>query len=211
MSTTVSGISVLFPDNWITNASFADNAAIATSRLEQRTFQEFPVPFTSMRVWDAMASLPVTSGANDDLALITGTPGTNALRIITGDVKTLGPTTRKIGFEIPVPHNYDDGETFEVRIRCAMETTVADTAANVDLQAWISNGSGGVGTDLVSSTASNCNSLTPADKDFVLTAGSIDPGDRIQCVISFFVQDGASNTAVTGAIYEVSVRCDTRG
>jgi len=211
MSTSVTGVSLVLPDGFITDAAFNSNAEIAISRLAQQTFQKFPVPFTSMRVWDAMASLPVTSGANDDLALITGTPGTNALRITTGDMKTLGGTTRKIGFEVSVPPNYEDGQTIEVRIRCGMETTVADTAANVDLQAYVGNGTGGVGSDLVTSTASNCNSLTAADKDFVLSASSVDPGDRIQGVISFFVNDAASNTAVTGAIYEVALRCDTRG
>lgn len=211
MSTTVSGISVLFPDGWITNSSFGDNAAIAVSKLAQRSFAEYVVPFTSVRVWDAMATMPVTTAANDDLALLTGTPGTNSLKLSTGDLKGAGPTTRKIGFEIAVPPNYDDGETFQVRVRCAMETTIADTAANVDLQAWIGNGSGGVGSDLVTSTASNCNSLTPSDKDFTIDATALDAGDRLQCVLSFFVEDGATNTAVTGAVYEISVRADTRG
>jgi len=211
MSTSVTGVSLVLPDGFITDSAFNNNAEIAISRLAQQTFQKFAVPFTSMRVWDAMASLPVTTAANDDLAFLTGTPGTSNLKLSTGDVKTLGPTTRKIGFEIAVPPNYEDGQTIEVRIRCGMETTIADTAANVDLQAWIGNGGGGVGSDLVTSTASNCNSLTAADKDFTLDAANIDPGDKIQAVISFFVQDGASNTAVTGAIYEVALRCDTRG
>lgn len=211
MSTTVTSVSIVLPDGFITDAAFATGSDISTSRIAQRPFAKYAVPFTSMRVWDAMATVPVTTAANDDLALLTGTPGTSNLKLSTGDLKTAGPTTRKIGFELAVPPNYEDGQTIEVRVRAGMETTVADTAANVDLQAWISNGGGGVGSDLVTSTASNCNSLAAADKDFVLDAANIDPGDRIMCVLSFFVQDAATNTAVTGAVYEIALRCDTRG
>jgi len=211
MTTTITNTTLVVPDGFITNDSISSTAAIDVAKLAQQTVQEFPVGFSTFRVWDAITSLPPASSSSDDLGIVTGTPGTDGPTITTGDVKAAGVTTRKIGFEIPVPHNYDDGQTIEVRVRAAMETTVADVAAYVDLSAYIVNGSGLVGSDLVTTSQIAMNSLTPADCDFVLSAGSIDPGDHIMCVLSLSVEDSATATDVIAAVYSVVLRCDTRG
>ena len=88
---------------------------------------------------------------------------------------------------------------------------MADVAAYVDLQAYIVNGSGLVGSDLVTTTQIAMNNLTAADCDFVLSAGSIDPGDHIMCVLSLAVEDSATATAVIANAYSIVLRCDTRG
>ena len=211
MTTTITNVNLVVPDGYVTDGSISATAQIAVSKLAQQTVQEFPVPFNSLRVWDAITSLPPASASADDLGLVIGTPGTDAPTISTGDVKAAGVTTRKIGFELAVPHNYDDGQTIEVRVRAGMETTVADVTAYVDLQAYIVNGSGLVGSDLVTTSLIAMNNLTAADCDFVLSAGSVDPGDHIMCVLTLSVEDSATATAVIANAYSVVLRCDTRG
>lgn len=208
--TRLSGIQLTIPAGSISSDALSSNLSLAASQLAQRPLMETPVKFTDMRVWDAMASLPVTTAASDDLALITGTPGTNAPKISAGDVKN-ATTSRKIAFELEVPPNYDDGQTFIVRIRGGMETTVASSSCTVDLQAWKGNGSGSVGSDLVLNAAQSINSLTAADKDFEIDPTGIDPGDKLTCVITIACTDVATGTAVTPTIYEVSSLVDTRG
>ena len=211
MANRINGVQVVLPAGALKNEDLAANASIEVAKLEQRVLSEFPVAFTDMRVWDAVTSLPVSAAANDDLGLINGTFGTHSLVLRTGDLKAAGSTSRKIRFEIPVPHNYDDGQTIQVRIRCGMETTIADNAATVDLQVYKPDGDGAVGSDLCTTAATTANSLTIGDKDFTLDASGVDPSDRLQCVATFLVNDAATATAVQGVITHVALLCDTRG
>jgi hypothetical protein len=199
------------PDGQAPGSFLAANADVQPAQLAQRVLQGFPVALTSARQWDAMATnLPATA-ATDDLGLVTGTPGTNAPKITTGDVKALGPTSRKLAFELPVPANYEDGQTIQLVVRTGMETTVADVSATVDVEAWKPNGSGGVGSDLITTSALTTNSLTPSDKTFVIDGSALLKGEKLICVVTFAVNDAATATAVIGAIYSIDFKCDTRG
>jgi hypothetical protein len=55
------------------------------------------------------------------------------------------------------------------------------------------------------------NSLTAANYDFTINATGVDPGDLLEVRISIAASDTATATAVTPAIYSVSLLCDTRG
>ena len=208
--TSIPGSVFTIPDGSLPGRALANNLELAPTQLAQRTFMATAIPFTSCRVWDAMHTMVVGTAAADDIALITGTPGTNAIKLSGGDLKAT-TTTRKVAFELEVPANYDDGATFQVRIRAGMETTVSDTTATVDLQAWKPDGAGAVGSDLCTTAAQSINSLTAADKDLTIDASGIDPGDKLLCVLSLAVVDGATATAVTPAVYAITRRCDTRG
>ena len=197
-------------DNSIPGKALASNLELAPTQLAQRTFMEYPVPFTSCRVWDAMATMVVGTAATDDLALITGTPGTHSPKLSAGDCKAAS-VTRKVAFELDVPANYDDGETFQIRILAGMETTVSDGTATVDLSVYLPSGTGTVGSDLCSTAAQSINSLTAANKDFTIDASALNPGDKLICIVTVAVVDAATATAVTPAIYSISRRCDTRG
>lgn len=210
MTTTLTGTNVEISDGSIPGRALATNLELEYTQLAQRTFMAEPVPFTACRVWDAMATMVVGTAAADDIALITGTPGTHSPKLSGGDCKA-SSTTRKVAFELAVPANYDDGQTFQVRIRAGMETTVSDTTATVDLQAYKPSGTGTVGSDLVTTAAQSINSLTAADKDFTIDSSGIDPGDKLICVVTLAVVDGATATAVTPVIYAITRRCDTRG
>jgi len=211
MTTTITNVEMVLPDGAITNATVNTNAGIETSKLESRTSQIFPVAFNNFFVWDAaQTNLPGTA-ANDDLAIITGTLGTDSPTLQTGDLKAAGSTTRYAGFTVSVPQNYQDGQTFIVRLRGGMITTVADTAATIDLQLYAVDRDGGVSADLCQTSSASINSLTKASVDFTIDATGLDPGDLLMGRIAILVNDGATGTAVIGECSHAEIRCTTRG
>lgn len=207
---TYTNVFLTIPDGQVTNLDIAANAAIDLSKLAQRVLAESVVPVHSFRVWDAVTSNPVSAAANDDLGLVTGTWGTNPVRITAGDLKAQGSTTRRIYFSIPIPANYEDGETIQLRVNAKMESKVADVSCTVDLEAYVGS-SGSLGSDLVVTSAQSMNSLTAANYDFTINASSVDPGQLLECRLSIACNDAASAIAVTPAVYKVSLLCDTRG
>jgi hypothetical protein len=207
----VSAGSMTVPAGAVTNSGVHADAAIARSKLEQNTLAIFPVDLNTLRVWDAYNTvLASTPGSADDLALVGGTFGTAHQLVQTGDVKAT-TTTRYARFQVPLPAEYDDGETVQIRLYAGMETTVADTSALVDVVAYEIDGTGGISADLVTTAATTANSLTYANVDFTLTATSLVAGDILDVRIAFAVTDGATATAVIGSIGKIALLCDIRG
>jgi len=208
--TTIPDITMVLPPEVITNYTIAGNADIAFTKIAQRVLAESVISLTQARVWDAVqTNLPATP-ASDDLGIITGTWGTNPVRITAGDVKALGSTTRRLHLAIPIPSNYEDGQTIQLRIRAKMETTVADNSCTIDAEAYVGS-DGALGSDLVTTSATSMNSLSAANYDFTINATGVDPGDLLEVRLSIASNDAATATAVTPAIYSVSLLCDTRG
>jgi hypothetical protein len=208
--TTIPNTTIILPPEVITNYTIAGNADIAYTKIAQRVLAESVIPLTQAKVWDAVqTNLPATP-ASDDLGIITGTWGTNPVRITAGDVKALGSTTRRLYLAIPIPSNYEDGQTIQLRIRAKMETTVADNSCTIDAEAYVGS-DGALGSELVTTPAASMNSLSAANYDFAINATGVDPGDLLEVRISIASNDAATATAVTPAIYSVSLLCDTRG
>lgn len=210
MTTKITEATIIIPDGLFTDATISPTANIATAKLEQRTVQAFALPLSSAYTWDAIQTRLPGTPASDDLGFVNGTWGTDAPTIQTGDVKASN-TTRRAGFEVQVPHNYDDGQTIELRVRAGMKTTISDTTATVDVEVYKSDGDGLVGSDLCTTAAQTINSLTIADKDFVISASGVDPGDKLFVRVSVAINDAATGTAVIGVITNVDLLCDTRG
>lgn len=206
---TLTGVSIILPDGQISNPDISANANIETSKMEQRVLAEYRVPINAFRVWDAISTNPVTAAANDDLGLVQGTWGSAVNKITAGDCKAAS-VTRRIYFSVPVPPNYDDGQTIQLRFRAKMETTLSDGTCTIDAEAYIAN-DGTLTSDLVTTAAQSMNSLTVANYNFTLASGSIDPGDLIEVRLTIACVDTATATAVTPAVYEVALLCDTRG
>lgn len=211
MTTKLSNVTLQLPLGVLTSRDLSASADIAPSQLAQRVLQSHPVPFTSLRVWDALASLPVTAAADDDLALITGTPGADTPKLSSGDLKAAAATSRKIAFELEVPADYDDGETFQIRIRAGMVAKVADVSAMVDLQVYRADGDGTTVGDICATAATSINSLALADVDFTINTATVDPGDRLLCVVTVAINDAASVDPVEAVITNIVRLCDTRG
>jgi hypothetical protein len=208
--TTIPDVTMILPPEVITNYTIAGNADIATTKLAQRVLAESIIPLTQARTWDSVATNLPASAASDDLGLVSGTWGTNPARITAGDVKALGPTTRRLYLAIPIPANYEDGQTIQLQIRAKMETTVADVSCAIDAEAYV-GADGAVGSDLVTTAAQSMNSLTAAAYTFTINATGVDPGDLLEVRLSIASNDAATATAVTPAIYSIALLCDTRG
>ena len=208
--TTVPNVTMILPPEVITNYTIAGNADIATTKLAQRVLAESIVPLTNARTWDSVATNLPAAAASDDLGLVSGTWGTNPARITAGNVRTLGATTRRLYVAIPIPANYEDGQTIQLQIRAKMETTVADVSCTIDAEAYV-GADGALGSDLVTTAAQSMNSLSAASYDFTVNATGVDPGDLLEVRLSISSNDAATATAVTPAIYSIALLCDTRG
>ena len=201
----------LITSGTIDGSKLKSNANILNAALRQQTFQRIHIPFTSWRVWNAMeTNLPGTSAA-DDLGLYGGTFGTASPTLQTYDVKTVGATNLYARAAIALPHNYDDGETVQLRFHAGMKTTVADTSCTLDVECYESDLEEGIGSDLCSTAATTINSLTLADIDFTITATALVAGDVLDVRINAAPNDGAGGTAVIGMIGNAELLCDTRG
>lgn len=199
------------PSSAIANDQVHANADIARDKLAQTVLAPFPIPLIDFRVWDALqTNLPGTSAA-DDLALIGGAFSTNTPMLKTYDVKAAGAVTLRARALVRLPAEYDDAETVTIRLRCEMQTTVADVSATVDVEAYESDKNGGVSADLCTTAAQSINSLVDADKDFVITATGLVAGDWLDVRVSIAVNDAATATAVLAAIGHAALLCDIRG
>ena len=65
----------------------------------------------------------------------------------------------------------------------------------VDMSAYLSDDEGAVsGSDLVTTAATDCNSLTMATKSFVITGTTLTPGATLDCRMVAAVTDSATAT-----------------
>lgn len=186
---------------------------VPRSNLELETLAEFPVPFEAWRVWDALATNLPGTPATDDLGLVTGsTFGTDTPSLQTQDAKAGGATNHRARTVLRLPPEYDAGRSVRLRLHAGMLTTIADTTATIDVEVYKLNEEAGVdGADLVSTAALSINSLTLADKDFTITASSLNPGDQLDVRITIAINDAATATAVKGIIGSAKLLCDIRG
>lgn len=185
---------------------------VARSGLTQDTSQSYWLPWDGFRVWDAVATnLPATPGS-DDLGLIGGTWGTGVPSIQTGDLKAAGSTTRYARCQFQLPPEYVTGTGLVLRLHAGMITTIAGTAATVDVEVYKSGKEFLVsGSDLCATAATSINSTTLADKDFAITGTGLVAGDQLDIRIAILVNDAASGTNVIGCIGSAEILLSIRG
>lgn len=184
--------------------------SVARSSLGQDDLKPYPIDFTAMRVHDARHTVLPNTAANDDMALITGTPGTDAPTLQGVDFGGTS-TDEKAAFTFALPAEYVDGETITVRVKAAMLTTVSDGTATVDVECWKRDGSGAVGSDICATAAQSINSLTPANKDFTITPTGLVAGDVLEIRLSFGGSDTGNLGVMIPEISDVRVLCDVKG
>lgn len=179
--------------------------------LTQDANARFPVPWDSLRVWDAYGTnLPATAAA-DDLALVGGTFGAAPPMIQAGDCKAAGAVTRYARFQAIVPECYEAGETLSLILSAGMKTTVADTSCTVDAEVYHCDKAGAIGSDICATAAQSINSLVFSDKTFVITSVGIVAGDILDVRIKIACTDAATATAVTPTIAGLDLAADIKG
>jgi len=194
--------------------SINESGISAQSRLtilKQDANAIFPIPMTSLRVWDAFATnLPATA-ATDDLSLVGGTFGTAPPTISAGDCKALGATTRYARLLTQLPECYESGQTVTIAISAGMKTTVASASCTVDVECYKIDKITGIGVDLCATAAITINSLVFGSKEFIITPSSLAAGDVFDIRIAIACNDAATGTAVTPTIASIDLLADIKG
>jgi len=183
---------------------------VARSNLVQDDLKPYSIDLTRLRVHDALQTNLPAMAANDDMAIITGTPGTDAPTLQGVDFGGTS-TDEKAAFIFPLPAEYVSGETITVRVRAAMLTTVSDGTALVDVECWKQDGDGAVGSDICATAAQSINSLTPANKDFTITPTGLVAGDLLVIRLAFSGSDTGNLGVMIPEISKVSVLLDVKG
>lgn len=154
--------------------------------------------------------------ATEDLAVVRGTFGTNAISLQTEDLHDKGSAqTRYARYSVILPPNYVAGQTVKIRVSAGMITTVADTTATVDVNCYSSDEDDTVSADLCTTTAASINTLLSASittTDFVITSTSLSPGDQLDVRIAVAINDDNNGAnVVIGAVTKLALLCDTQG
>ena len=180
------------------------------SELSPDSLVSYAIPLSVMRVHDNFALLLPSTAANDDMAIITGTPGTDAPTLQGVDFGGTS-TDEKAGFQFVLPPEYENGGQIQVVVRAAMLTTVSDGTATVDVQCWPQDDNGAVSADICSTAAQSINSTTPADKTFTITPTNRVSGDVLNIRLAFAGSDTGNVGVMIPEISKVTVKCDIRG
>lgn len=204
----------IFPHGIICQGPLTVTGDILPLRPRSEFLQEdlavYPIPWTAWRVWDALqTNLPGTAAA-DDLALIGGTFGSASPVIRSSDGKAT-TITQYARCQVALPPEYVAGQTVNLRLHCGMITTISDGTATVDVSAYASDSEAGVGADLVTTAAQSINSLTDADKTFVIDATGLVVGSLLDIRIAISITDAATGTAVVGQVGSVQLLLDIKG
>lgn len=185
------------------------NDQISRTKISREDLAVCVVLLDTLKTWDDLsADLPGTAAA-DDLGIIEGTWGTDVPTVQSSDADST-TVTQYARFMIPIDNSYIEGETIEIRIRGGMITNVADTSATVDLEVYVPDGDGAVGSDLCATAAQSINSLSKANKDFTITSASIVQGDVLDCRVTVAITDAATGAAVIGEISSIKMLRDIR-
>lgn len=181
------------------------------AKLLEDALQKFVIPFTDFRVHDALQTVLPGTSASDDLGLYGGTFGTTGPLIRTYDVKAAGAVTLYARALVRLPAEYVAGGDITLRLAAGMVTTVSDGTATIDVQAYSSDKDGTISADICATAAQSINSLTFANKDFVITPTSLVAGDWLDVRVAIAVNDTATATAVIAAIGSTEILVDIKG
>ena len=175
--------------------------------IKTSTAQEQNIQLTEMKVHDAMSTVLPAAAANDDMGLITGTPGTDGPTLQGVD---FGGTSsdEKTSFEYVLPLGYKAGGTITLRLRGAVLTTLSDDTCTIDAEVWLADEDGAVGSDICATAAQSINSLTIADKDFTITPTGLVPGDKLIIRLAFICTDAGDLGVMIPELSKVSILAD---
>ena len=163
-------------------------------------------------MWNDFNLLLPSAGLTDDLGIIEGTFTSATPSLQTEDLKTAGATNNYARVLVHLPWEYIAGQSITLRFKAGMITTVADTTATLDVEAYKlqDDPDDAIGSDLVSTVATTINSTTFADIDFVVSPSGLSPGDILDVRITTAVNDGGGGTAVIAGITSAKLLCDVR-
>lgn len=172
--------------------------------------KEYPIPFTSCKVWNTPTTNLPAVAADDDAALVVGTPGTHALTI-----QGLDPggatTASKFTFEFTVPPEYVAAGTAAIRVKGKTTTSAADNACTIDFNVYRDAGDGTVGADIMASGPFSINNTTAVQSDMSITSSTLLPGDKIIVVGTIDGVDAGNAAAIVPTLVKLSMILAVKG
>jgi len=172
----------------------------------------YHIPLESLRVWNAYATALPGTPAADDLGLVGGTWATGVPSVESTNQASAGSATLYARFQLLLPPEYESGQSVSIRATAGMVGAIADAAATIDFEAYLSNGDGLIsGSDLVSTAATSINSVSFAEKTFALDSAGLVAGDRIDVRVAVLVNDVGTGGTVKARIAELAMLLDIKG
>lgn len=176
---------------------------MARSSLILENGAAFPILPSHWRIWDAYGTFLGTA-AGDDLGLVSGTYGTQIPYIRTPDLNASGgPNNYRARFLFRTPESYDIGQTIQIRALAGMLTAVAGTSATIDFEVYQHTSDLGVGSDLVTTSAQNINSLTFSTFDFIINSAGISTGNALDVRVTI-----TTTSATASSHFGCMSRCE---
>jgi len=164
---------------------------------------------TSARGVVSVYLIPISA---DDMAISSGAFATGLPYIHTGDLMAAGATTRYARTMFTLPPEYVSAGAFQFRFASGMLTTVADTSATIDCEAYkTARSTLKTGSDLVSTSASSINSLSFAEKTFDISSTGLIAGDVLDIRVTIAINDAGASTVVDGAIAHAEALLTIKG
>lgn len=186
--------------------------SLPRAKLTQDDLQKYDLPLENFVVHDAPATKLPATAATDDFGCTGTTYGTNAIYLITLDEKANAGAHAVYGrTSYTLPPEYVAGQTLQIVVIAGANTTVSDTSMTVDAEACKVGTDGTVGSDLVSTAAQDCNSLTAAAKTFTLDSSGLSAGDKLDIRITITTNDAATVAAVKGVVNRAYLLADIKG
>lgn len=178
------------------------------SNIVQEDLVEYPISLDRFRVHDAFQTLLPGTPLTDDLGLSTNTFGTDSPTLDTEDHKAAGAVNNFGRAQVVIPPEYVAGQSITLRVNAGMVTTVSDTTATLDVEAYRK---AAPSVDICATAAQSMNDLAAADLDFVITPTNVVVGDTIDIRLTTAINDGATGTAVIGRINSAKLLLDIKG
>lgn len=204
----LTGITLTTTAAELDESDFRSTTAFPRSKMAQENAVPFPLDLRDWLVHDSGALLPATA-ATDDLGYTVGTFATAPPKLLSSDGAT-GSVTQYARQSFTVPPEYQTGQTIQLVANVAM-TTISDSTATLDVQAFAHDKEGGIGTDLYAGAALSVNSATATDYTFALTGSGLSAGDILDIRLTAAITDSATGSGVTMNIYNTEIQCDIRG
>lgn len=169
---------------------------ISRASIVQEDLQEYGISFTAMRIHDNLSGLLPATASGDDFGLDGETYATETPFLVSANAGST-TVTSYARWQFQLPPEYVAGQSCRISVHCGALTAVSDDSMTVDCSAYLSDDEGAVsGSDLVSTAATSCNSLTMATKQFVVTGTTLTPGATLDLRLT-----GAVTDAATGTVY----------
>ncbi len=182
---------------------------VTRSELGQDDAQPYPILMEDWYIFDSTTHAPLgaTAISADDLIFTYGAVGT-AEPVLKATDFGATTTTQKARVRFTLPPEYVAGETITLRANAGMLTTVSHQTAQIDFNVYRA---AAPTVDICFTSIQSINSLTAANKDFVITPTSCVPGDILDILMTVTGTDDTDAGVMVPVVNSVALLLDVKG